>query len=95
MNKYIELALSMAKTRGDWSQGFYRVRDAMKNFQPVNDEEVKIAKTINEILEDEDTTDGRVFRDFEYNYDWIYKKKLNKDEQKEYLGMLREYWDNY
>lgn len=95
MSKYLELALSMAKTRGDWSNGFYRVKDALKSFSIETSEDQAIVDEVAEYVEDEDTMDGRIFRDCDFNYNWIYKNKLTKDEQKKYNELLQEYYDEF
>ncbi|CAJ3096786.1 Uncharacterised protein [Burkholderia pseudomallei] len=65
----VDLALAMMATRGDWSEGPYRVRDAIDRFTIVTDEDKEIANDVIACLHD--FCDGRVFRDTTWNYDRI------------------------
>ena len=78
MNKYVDLIIAMKKTRGDWSQGFYRVKDVLKKFNIETKEDELIC---NNLWEQFDCQDGRVFRDCEYNYDVLTEKFLSKEEK--------------
>lgn len=72
-DKYLMLADAMLATRIDWSNDFYRVEDAYNRFSVVTEEDEEIDECIKNILSgDED--DGRVFRDCEYNYDYLFGK---------------------
>lgn len=62
----LDLAVAMQKTRGDWSEGPYRVRDALGRFQITSTEDKDIANDVLACLEDFE--DGRVFRDTTWNY---------------------------
>lgn len=62
----LDLAVAMQQTRGDWSDGAYRVSDALGRFTIHTDEDKAIATdTVSHLREFED---GRVFRDCEWNY---------------------------
>ncbi|MBR8435711.1 hypothetical protein KDW37_33670 [Burkholderia cenocepacia] len=65
----IDLALAMMATRGDWSEGPYRVSNAIDRFTIVTDEDKEIANDVISCLHD--FCDGRVFRDTTWNYDRI------------------------
>ncbi len=65
----VDLALAMMATRGDWSEGPYRVRDAIDRFTIVTDEDKQIANDVIACLCEFE--DGRVFRDTTWNYDRI------------------------
>ncbi|MDW9242823.1 hypothetical protein [Burkholderia cepacia] len=65
----VDLALAMMATRGDWSEGPYRVRDAIDRFTIATDEDKEIANDVIACLHD--FCDGRVFRDTTWNYDRI------------------------
>lgn len=65
----IDLGLAMLETRSDWSEGAYRVRDALGSFSIQTDEDKDIVVSVTGGLED--FSDGRVFRDMEWNYDRI------------------------
>lgn len=68
-DKYIMLATAMHETRNDWSDGFYRVKYALKKFVVSNEEDAAIASDVWECM---DSDDGRVFRDTTYNYNVLY-----------------------
>ncbi|WP_176048181.1 hypothetical protein [Burkholderia sp. BCC1644] len=65
----VDLALAMLATRNDWSEGPYRVRDALYRFTIVTDEDKEIASDVATCLHDFE--DGRVFRDTTWGYDRI------------------------
>lgn len=88
-NKYLDLAYAMECTRGDWSQGFYRVENALGDFKIDTDQDKEIYKDVSECLTGDDR-DGRIFRDTEWNYSKIYElvdPELLKD-FKELEGMF-------
>jgi hypothetical protein len=66
----IDLAVAMRQTRGDWSEGAYRVTDAMARFTIRNDEDKDIANDVLGCMHDFE--DGRVFRDTTWNYDRLF-----------------------
>ena len=66
----LNLAVAMQKTRGDWSEGPYRVRHALEAFQVGTTEDKDIANDILECLRDFE--DGRVFRDTTWNYSRLF-----------------------
>lgn len=69
----LDLAIAMEETRGDWSEGFYRVSDALSRFKIETDEDKAIANNIVSCLNiDGDYGDGRVFRDTTWNYNVLY-----------------------
>lgn len=72
----VDLALAMMATRGDWSEGPYRVRDAIDRFTIVTDEDKEIANDVIACLHD--FCDGRVFRDTTWNYDRIMASVANQ-----------------
>lgn len=69
-DKYLRLAYAMEQTRGDWSDGFYRVWDAMATFDVENDADAKIIECLNSYRGEE--FDGRCFRDCDWNYSKVY-----------------------
>lgn len=71
-DKYIPLAYAMEATRGNWNSGYDRVRDALKGFEVVTENDQSIIDAIQTILSEDDERDGRVFRDMHWNYDRIY-----------------------
>ncbi|AMR77634.1 hypothetical protein [Cupriavidus nantongensis] len=66
----LDLAVAMQQTRGDWSEGPYRVRNALDRFQIETTEDKDIANDILACLED--FCDGRVFRDTTWSYDRLF-----------------------
>lgn len=73
----LDLAVAMQQTRGDWSDGPYRVKDALDRFQIETTEDKDIANDVLSCLEDFD--DGRVFRDTTWSYDALFASV--KDQQ--------------
>jgi hypothetical protein len=69
-DKRLDLAVAMRQTRGDWSEGPYRVRYALDRFSVETDEDKAIANDVLDCLRDFD--DGRVFRDTTWNYDVLF-----------------------
>ncbi|RRU74122.1 hypothetical protein [Stenotrophomonas maltophilia] len=69
-DKRLDLAVAMRQTRGDWSEGPYRVRHALDRFSVETDEDKAIANDVLDCLRDFD--DGRVFRDTTWNYDVLF-----------------------
>lgn len=80
----LDLAMAMQETRGDWSEGFYRVENALGRFKIETDEDKDIAADICGCLRCDDT-DGRIFRDTEWNYSRLFAsvadQQLAKDAQ--------------
>lgn len=62
----LDLAVAMQRTRGDWSEGPYRVKNALDRFQIETTEDKDIANDVLSCLDDFE--DGRVFRDTNWNY---------------------------
>ncbi|UEM08624.1 hypothetical protein J4G43_028105 [Bradyrhizobium barranii subsp. barranii] len=77
-DKRLDLALAMEDTRGDWSEGFYRVRYAIDRFKLETDQDKEILADILPLLSG-DEEDGRVFRDTTWNYNALYQ--LVEDKQ--------------
>jgi hypothetical protein len=74
-DQYLDLAIAGQQTRGDWSEGFWRVQHAFDRFR-INDERDKeIAADICGCLSsgDDGDRDGRVFRDTRWNYDKLFE----------------------
>lgn len=63
----LDLAVAMSQTRSDWSEGFWRVRDALGRFVPSDAEDQAIYDDVAECCND-DCGDGRIFRDTEWSY---------------------------
>lgn len=75
-NKYLKLGVAMQLTRGDWSDGCYRVQDALKDFasEPYQDIDDLIIKEIGYLCECwSDNADGRIFRDCDLNYNKLFE----------------------
>lgn len=69
--KYLKLAHYLSKNRNDWSDGPYYASIGLDSFSIDNDEDRKIYDSVNYNIKDWDG-DGRVFRDSEYSYDYIF-----------------------
>lgn len=66
----LDLAVAMAQTRSDWSEGPYRVRGAMDRFTIRDNEDKDIANDVLGCMDD--FSDGRVFRDTRWSYDALF-----------------------
>jgi hypothetical protein len=66
----IDLAVAMRQTRGDWSDGCYRVTDAIRRFTIRTDEDKEIAADVLGCTAEFE--DGRVFRDTAWSYDALF-----------------------
>ena len=66
----LDLAVAMEQTRGDWSEGPYRVSGALDRFTIHTDEDKAIANDVASCLYDFE--DGRVFRDTTWSYSALY-----------------------
>lgn len=72
----LDLAVAMAQTRGDWSEGPYRVRGAMDRFTIRDNEDKDIANDVLGCMDD--FSDGRVFRDTRWSYDALFASVENR-----------------
>lgn len=77
-NKYLRLADAMYRTRCDWSDGPYRVSDALSGFVVETEEDRDIREKLSGYTNEWDS-DGRVFRDCEYNYTVLFEKVQASD----------------
>jgi hypothetical protein len=77
-DKYLKLAIAMYRTRCDWSDGFYKVEDALGDFHIENDQDSEIYNCVQERL-NSDEQDGRIFRDCMWNYDVLYSIVENQE----------------
>ena len=62
----LDLAVAMSQTRGDWSEGYYRVSDALGRFTVKTPQDAEVQTDILSCFNDD--IDGRVFRDTTWNY---------------------------
>lgn len=80
----LDLAVAMQRTRGDWSEGPYRVENALDRFRIETTEDKDIANDVLSCLEDFE--DGRVFRDTTWSYGRLFAEaadqQLSGDVQK-------------
>ncbi|WP_334159605.1 hypothetical protein [Achromobacter insolitus] len=76
-DKYLDLAIAGQRTRGDWSEGPWQVRNALDRFTIEDDTDKDIVVDLSDCLADFE--DGRVFRDTTWSYDRLFG--LVKDEQ--------------
>ena len=74
----------MSQTRGDWSEGYYRVSHALDRFKVETEEDGDIYRDVCSCFSDD--IDGRVFRDTTWNYSHIFESvkdmQLSEDAQK-------------
>lgn len=88
----LDLAVAMSQTRGDWSEGYYRVSDALARFTVKTPEDAAIQTDILSCFNDD--IDGRVFRDTAWNYSRLFSEsedqQLSKDVQTA-LENVRDY----
>ena len=81
-DQYLDLAIAGQETRGDWSDGFYRVSEALQRFKLKDERDKEIAADLLGCMGSED---GRVFRDTQWNYGELYAlvsdQQLAKDAQ--------------
>lgn len=71
LDKYFNLAYAMEATRNDWNDGFYKVENALASFVVEKDLDKEIEKELQELVIGEEQ-DGRIFRDCQYNYGYLY-----------------------
>ncbi|MDD3172039.1 MAG: hypothetical protein PHO86_06935 [Bacilli bacterium] len=70
-NKYLYLAYYLEKNRGDWNDGYSYAETGLDNFTIENELDQDIHNDIYSYIEDWGG-DGRVFRDCNYNYSYLY-----------------------
>jgi len=70
-NKYLYLAYYLEKNRGDWNDGYSYAETGLDNFTIENELDQDIHNDIYSYIENWDG-DGRVFRDCNYNYSYLY-----------------------
>ena len=89
-HKYLPLIYSMQRTRGDWSNGFGLVEDALNDFYIENELDEMIYADIRDCSYYED---GRIFRDCECNYNVLKRflpNELAKDFDELYSKVIEE-----
>lgn len=72
----LDLAVAMQQTRGDWSEGYYRVSDALSRFTVKTPEDAEIQTDILSCFNDD--IDGRVFRDTTWSYSRLFSTAANQ-----------------
>lgn len=95
-DKYFMLARAGEETRGNWSERFGKVENALDKFIVLTEEDKEIDQEYEEILDQHnqgDCEDGRVFRDCEFNYSVLYAK-VDQDLMTDY-ETLKEYYEVY
>jgi hypothetical protein len=80
-DQYLDLAIAGQQTRGDWSEGYWRVQRAFDRFKINDDRDKDIAADMCGCLSNgnDGDVDGRVFRDTRWNYDKLFE--LVNDQQ--------------
>ncbi|CAN7396127.1 hypothetical protein [Neorhizobium sp. LjRoot104] len=72
----LDLAVAMSQTRGDWSEGYYRVSDALGRFTVTTPEDAAIQTDILSCFNDD--IDGRIFRDTTWNYSRLFAEAADQ-----------------
>jgi len=72
-DKYLNLAHYLEANRNDWNDGYWNAERGLRGFTIDNNEDQEIYDCIYKITQYEDT-DGRYFRDCEYNYGMLFGK---------------------
>jgi len=72
-DKYLRLAYYLEQNRNDWDDGYWYAEQGLKGFEIISSEDQEIYDCIYKITQYEDT-DGRYFRDCEYNYGMLFGK---------------------
>lgn len=74
-DKYLGLASSMRRVRGDWNDGCGPVEYELEKFVVDNTEDQEIFDDVSEAIDIfHDEPDGRIFRDIKNNYDVLFQK---------------------
>lgn len=89
-DKILSLAVAMYLTRNDWSDGCYRVRNALDKFEITSTLDREIFNEISELCED--FADGRCFRDCSNNYDVLFAFIENQELVKDVHICLENYY---
>lgn len=92
-DKYFKLARAMEETRNDWNDGYGRVQYAISGFQVETEEDKEIFDEIYELSHEYEDIDGRVFRDCEFNYSFLYGK-VSQEILSDY-ETLKNYYEVY
>ncbi len=92
-DKYFMLARSMEDTRNDWNDGYGRVQYAISAFEVETEEDKEIFESIHELAYESEDIDGRVFRDCEFNYSFLYAK-VSEEILNDY-ETLKSYYEVY
>jgi hypothetical protein len=77
-NKYLRLAHYMQLNRGDWNDGPSYAEEGLRTFTIENEQDREIYDEVWCHVSDWDG-DGRVFRDCQHNYDWLFAKVRAED----------------
>jgi hypothetical protein len=92
-DKYFMLARAMEDTRNDWNDGYGRVQWAISDFEVATEDDKEIFEEIHALAYESEDIDGRVFRDCEFNYPFLYAK-VSEELMKDY-EILKEYYEVY
>lgn len=92
-DKYFMLARAMEDTRNDWNDGYGRVQYAISAFEVETEEDKEIFESIHELAYESEDIDGRVFRDCEFNYSFLYGK-VSEEILNDY-ETLKSYYEVY
>lgn len=92
-DKYFKLARAMEATRNDWNDGYGKVQWAISDFEVVTPEDEEIFEEIHALAYDYEDIDGRVFRDCQFSYSFLYGK-VDAELMNDY-DTLQSYYEVY
>lgn len=86
-DKYLMLGYWLMRNREDWSDGYGYAEVGVSQFKIENTEDAEIHASLTEIINrgyEEGDIDGRVFRDCEYSYGYLFGKVSDQSLWKDY-----------
>lgn len=83
-NKYLRLAHYMCENRNDWNEGCDYAEIGLDGFIPDSEEDEEIYACVSRACGEGWQGDGRVFRDMQYNYSYIYSLVEDEPLMKDY-----------
>ncbi len=73
-DKYLRLAHYLQMNRNDWNDGYSFAGQGLRGFDVETSEDSEIVSCLQEIINKEDSPDGRYFRDCKYSYSYLFGK---------------------
>lgn len=90
-DKYLMLGYWLMRNREDWNDGYSYAEVGISQFKIENTEDAEIHASLTEIINsgyEEGDIDGRVFRDCEYSYGYLFAKVTDKSLLKDYEKII-------